>query len=66
VAIAGGLGWGANTIALAAAVRSSRLPSGSQALSAEARHERLRDILAMFTEGQDHPLLAEARRALGT
>ena len=61
VAIAGGLGWGANTIALAAAVRASRLPSGSQTLSADARHERLRDILAMFTEGQDHPLLAEAR-----
>ncbi len=65
VTLAGSLGWGAGTPALAAAIRLSRLASASDAALSAARREQVREIAATFTEGLDAPLLVEAHAIIG-
>jgi hypothetical protein len=64
-ALAGGLGWGAATPALAAAVRLFRLADPSEVALVAARREQVREIAAGFAEGLGTRLLSEAHTVLG-
>jgi hypothetical protein len=63
-ALAGALGWGAATVALAASVRLCRLAEGADAAVVAARRGQVEQIVDGFTEGLDHPLVTEAREIL--